>query len=329
MKTVKITGLVMVGIMAVTLHAQAACVDLSTDLSLGMSDSGTNHSVLNLQTYLKSVGYLSAIPNGHFGPATEAGVKIYQTINNISSTGKVGPLTRASIDQKSCPVSTAATVIPTQTPTTSNQINTPVVTTTGGVTSPSVGQVLSIGSTTVIRWNTAPSNTFNISLEQPGGAGAGFIATSQSTLTNSNQYTWNVGKIFSSQTNSYQTVPDGTYRIRIQDASAGAASTDQTSGWFTIVASTFAISSVTPSSAYADNTTSVVLLGTGFTSSASVYFDSNYSSLRGNNEYVSPDGTVLVFTVPTNVPAGPHTLFINNGQSATPATVSFSVNSVN
>jgi hypothetical protein len=137
-----------------------------------------------------------------------------------------------------------------------------------------------------------------------------------------------VGKIFSSDMNSNQNVAAGTYRIRLEGVSSGALSTDQVSGWFTIVAPQFVVNSVMPSSAYADNATSVVLFGSGFTTSASVYFGTNNSSLRANNTYVSPDGTVLVFTIPTTVPAGSYTLFINNGTGLSPATLPFVVSSI-
>ena len=150
---------------------------------------------------------------------------------------------------------------------------------------------------------------------------------SQSPNTNSNQYVWNVGKIYTSQSNSYQTLSPGTYRIRLQSSISGASTNDQTSGWFTIVAPQFAVTSVTPSYSFADNATSVVLFGSGFTSSASIYFDNNYSGLMATNKYVSPDGTVIVFTIPTTVSSGPHTLYINNGQSSSPVSLSFVVNS--
>ena len=343
-----------IGILSVAPTTHASCINISSNLSSGMTDSGANGPILTLQNYLKSLGYLSATPNGHFGPATLAAVKIYQTINNISPTGYVGPITIASIGLKTCPTGSTS-VTPTvqssnsttcppgytcvannppssdstpSTPTTSdissNQSTTfsPVT-----VTSPALGQVLSIGSSTIIRWSVQPSSVFNITLEQPGGAGAGFIAQSLSP-TSGNQYVWKVGKVFSTQSNSYRTLPTGTYRIRLQSINAGSGMTDEVSGWFTIVAQQFSVSNAMPSSAYADNASAVVLFGSGFTTASSVYFDTNYSSYRANNAYVSPDGSILVFTIPTNVPTGSHTLYINNGISSTPATLPFTINSV-
>jgi len=307
------------------------CVRLVSDISYGQTDSASGGSITMLQGYLQLNGFFASSPNGHFGPATLSAVKVFQTSNNISATGYVGSLTRTAISNKTCSISTLLTNTVT-----SSSVLAPVVTSAPvaavsntNITSPSTGQVLSVGSTTVIRWMNTPPSIFNLSLEQPGGSGAGFIATSQSTNTNGNQYVWKVGQVFSSQTNSNVDVTPGTYRIRLQGASSGASSNDQTSGWFTILAQQFGVSSVVPSSAYADNTTSVVLFGTGFTTGASVYFDTNYLSLRANNTYISPDGTILVFTIPTTIGSGVHTLYINNGQNSTPVTLPFTINSIN
>jgi hypothetical protein len=307
------------------------CVQINSDLSYGQTDSTYGGPILALQNYLQSLGYLSATPNGHFGQSTLLGVKAYQKANSISSTGYVGPLTRASISQKTCSTGVASNVTVINNSSIQSSpvsVATPEVSSNVGITSPATGQVLSIGSSNVIRWNVSPSNIYNINLEQPGGAGAGFIALNQSPNISLNQYVWNAGKVLVSQANSTQSVLPGTYRIRLQGVSSGANSTDQVSGWFTIVAQQFSANSVVPSSSPADNVTSVVLFGLGLTSSVSVYFDSNYSSLRANNEYVSPDGTILVFTIPTNVPAGPHTLIINNGISSTPISLPFTVSSI-
>jgi hypothetical protein len=310
--------------------AQTTCTSLSYDLSSGSSDQGSAGPIYMLQNYLRYLGYLGATPNGHFGPATLSAVKTYQSTNNISATGFVGPVTRASISNKTCNTvaPTTTTVI---TPTTSSPaavVNPVQAVSNVTITSPSTGQLLSVGSTTVIRWNTSPANSYNIVLEQPGGIGAGFIAQGLSSNTGSNQYVWSVGKIFSSDMNSNQNVAAGTYRIRLEGVSSGALSTDQVSGWFTIVAPQFVVNSVMPSSSYADDATSVVLFGSGFTTSSSVYFGTNNSSLRANNTYVSPDGTVLVFTIPTTVPAGSYTLFINNGTGLSPARLPFVVSSI-
>jgi len=306
----------------------STCVQLNSDLSYGQTDSINGGPIMMLQTYLQLNGFFSSNPNGHFGPATLSAVKAFQSHAGISNTGYVGPMTRSSITQKTCSTKTN-TVVSSSAQTSGVAPALVKVIANIDVTSPTTGQVLSTGSTTIIRWSKTPLNGFNITLEQPGGAGAGFIASNLSKDANGNQYMWRAGQIYLAQTDSSQNITPGTYRIRIQNPSDGLGLSDQTSGWFTILAQQFIVSSVAPSSAYADNTTSVVLFGSGFTNSASIYFDTNYSNMRGNNRYISPDGTILVFTIPTNVTAGSHTLYINNGQSSNPVTLPFTVNSIN
>ncbi len=309
--------------------AQSICVNLAHDLSFGLNDSASDNSVSMIQTYLKSSNYLAATPNGYFGLLTLSAVKKYQTNNGISPTGYVGSQTRASINQKTC-----LSGIVNNNPATSsaNQasvspiVGVPAISNTG-IKSPATGQALSIGSSTMIRWDKTIAGGYNISLERPGGAGAGFIALSQLPGSNGNQYLWKVGNIYSSITNSYQDLPIGTYRIRIQGNNTGSTPNDDVSGWFTVIAPQFSVTSIAPASAYADDATSVVLLGSGFSRSTNIYFDSNYSNLQATSRYVSPDGTVIVFTVPTSVTSGSHTLFINNAQSSLPVTLSFVVSS--
>lgn len=50
--------------------------------------------VRELQSILAQKGYFSGIVSGWFGWQTEEAVKAFQTANNISATGFVGPLTR-------------------------------------------------------------------------------------------------------------------------------------------------------------------------------------------------------------------------------------------
>jgi hypothetical protein len=70
-------------------------MQLTKDLFFGMS----NDEVLLLQKFLIAKGYLSADLNtGYFGTATYNAVRSYQRAGGISSTGIVGPLTRAKIN---------------------------------------------------------------------------------------------------------------------------------------------------------------------------------------------------------------------------------------
>ena len=300
-----------------------SCLDLQSDLKLGM----TNSSVTLLQEYLKNIGYLSTTATGYFGPATLAAVKVFQTNDNISPTGYVGSLTRTLINKKSCVINTTTntvTIQPTSTPSaTSNQTISTI-----NITSPVVGQVISSGSSIAIRWDKAISGNYNIILEQPGGVGAGFIASNISNSSD-NKYIWKVSSVFSSQTNQNKTIDAGTYRIRIQNTNSSSNSADILSGWFTITAQVFNITSIVPASAPADDSTAVVLFGTGFaTYNNSIYFDTNYSGISATNLYVSPDGTVLVFSIPKTVTAGPHTLYINSGLNSGLRSMPFTVSTI-
>jgi peptidoglycan hydrolase-like protein with peptidoglycan-binding domain len=54
---------------------------------------------LNLQKFLALQGLLTAIPNGHYGPATRAAIKKFQLAHNIKQTGNMGPLTENEINK--------------------------------------------------------------------------------------------------------------------------------------------------------------------------------------------------------------------------------------
>ncbi|MEI8327601.1 MAG: peptidoglycan-binding domain-containing protein [Candidatus Taylorbacteria bacterium] len=313
----------------------STCISLNADLGYGAVDNVAGGPVSQLQGFLRDSNYLVASSTGYFGQATLSAVKAFQTSGSVSSTGYVGPLTRAMITQKSCIYSTSntsvvgssAATVNSVPPSVSVPISLPAIS-RGSITSPVTGQVISIGSSTVIRWSRSLTGNYDLSLEQPGGAGVGFIANDQFSGTNQNQYIWKVGKIFLTQSNSYQTVPAGTYRIRLRDSSVGDPATDQLSGWFTVIASQFSVSSIVPPRGLADDSTSFVLFGSGLTPSTHIYFDSNYSGLRATNRYVSPDGSLVVFTVPTTVPAGSHMLYINDGQSSSPLSMPFVVSTI-
>jgi hypothetical protein len=65
--------------------------------ALALGASGTE--VLELQKRLKAEGYLSATPNGNYGPATKAAVQAFQRANGLSPLGTVGPGTRAALNR--------------------------------------------------------------------------------------------------------------------------------------------------------------------------------------------------------------------------------------
>ena len=310
-------------------HANTnTCVQINSDLAVGLTDTTNNGVITELQKYLQNLGLLKSAPTGHFGSATLAAVKAFQSKNNISSTGYVGPMTRALINKGIC--TTTAAVISTPAPVPSSIVTAQIPTisaSTFDITSPAVGQVLPINSSLIIRWNKLPPNVFNIVLEQPGGIGSGFIAQSVSP-TAGYQYLWKVGSVFSSQTNANTKVDVGTYRVRLQSTYSGATSTDQVSGWFTIVAPQFIATSVMPASAPPDNSTSVVLLGSGFTYYTHLYFDTDSFATRVSNSYISPDGSVIVFTIPTTMTVGRHTLFVTNGSNISSSSLPFIVSAI-
>jgi hypothetical protein len=99
-----VLGLVMTAPAAVHGYVNpAVCTTLTKNVSYGMSDSYSSNDIVRLQQFLLSQSYLNNIsPTGYFGGATLKAVKEYQFDHDIQSTGTVGPLTRASIQNVSC-----------------------------------------------------------------------------------------------------------------------------------------------------------------------------------------------------------------------------------
>lgn len=77
------------------LGAATSCYQFTRYLARGMSGD----DVTELQKILIGKGYMSVAANGHFGPATEAGVKAFQKANGLEQVGAVGPLTRALLNK--------------------------------------------------------------------------------------------------------------------------------------------------------------------------------------------------------------------------------------
>lgn len=63
-----------------------------------LREGQTSDVVLRLQKILAQQGFLTATPNGHFGPATTAAVKKFQKAQGLSQLGTVGPATRAVLN---------------------------------------------------------------------------------------------------------------------------------------------------------------------------------------------------------------------------------------
>lgn len=84
-----------------SLHAQSVlpkCVKIPTTIKLGSKDTKSTY-VADLQAFLLGKGYLKDAPTGYFGNKTLQAVKEFQKANKIDSTGAVGPITRAKIEQ--------------------------------------------------------------------------------------------------------------------------------------------------------------------------------------------------------------------------------------
>ena len=80
----------------------------------------TSDAVLQLQTVLAEQGFLTAVPNGHYGPATTAAVKKFQAAHGLPPVGTVGPATRAALNALTPSSSGAASVSADASPTASN-----------------------------------------------------------------------------------------------------------------------------------------------------------------------------------------------------------------
>jgi len=286
--------------LALSLNASAAtCINLTANLSQG----STGPDVTSLQAYLFSEGYLLAMPNGYFGPATFAAVKKLQAANGISATGTVGPATRALIKSKSCavvpvtPAQPTQLTTPTQTPSSLVSSKAPII-----VSLPSGGENLSYGDTYTVKWSGPTNVVYNVVLDDVNGTPQGFLIPG----TYANQYTWQVGVVRSGSDDIV--VPPGNYRIHVMSASDGAQTTDRVSGVFTISASIHA-DQVIPRTVVADGKSAAVVFGSGFNSTSQVNLD--FYGLIGAN-YVSDDGKVLVFTIPNTAAPGQRNFTISN-----------------
>ena len=88
-------------------NAPAPRCDVSINRTLQAGSEGVDVSVL--QDFLNRAGFLSATPNGHYGPATTAAVRAFQAHNYIPATGTVGPTTLNAINERMCDTDLNAT----------------------------------------------------------------------------------------------------------------------------------------------------------------------------------------------------------------------------
>lgn len=64
-----------------------------------LSQGASGEDVIKLQNILKDLGYLTATPNGYFGPATREAVLNFQKDRGIDQKGHVGPATREALNK--------------------------------------------------------------------------------------------------------------------------------------------------------------------------------------------------------------------------------------
>ena len=80
----------------------SSCLDLKSTVSPGLNDARTKGEVTKVQNFLYTQKYLAVSPTGYFGALSQSALRKFQSSNNISTTGTVGPLTRAKIKEISC-----------------------------------------------------------------------------------------------------------------------------------------------------------------------------------------------------------------------------------
>lgn len=268
------------------------CVDLPYDLYQGLSDSISNESVIKLQRFLAGSGYLTASPNGYFGPATLSALKRFQNTYNINSTGRAGPQTRAKIKSLTCNSNTASVINAISTP---RPVYPEIDRNTITVSSPTASSTLSTDSYERIVWKKIDRAIYSISLEDQNGLGVGHVAQSIS----GNEYNWNVGKVYSAKTNSEIFVKPGIYRIHITGVGYNNNVPDQYSGLFTIVGKPITIRNIIPSSISTSKMSYVAISGSGFDETSVVNLEVNGHKRVIKPQYISPDGKIIVFGMST------------------------------
>ncbi len=306
-KSILITYIISALLFSLPTHTYA-CTDLRLDLGTGSTDTNTggNHVTL-LQNHLRQLGYLTATPNGVFGPATREAVKKLQATGGLSQTGFVGPLTRSYIKNTSC--------YGPQTTQTTSQTSTQTI----SITSPRENATLTIDKEETIRWKTAMKSTYSIILEDSKGVSMGYIAPA---LLGNTSYVWKVGSVYSTEIQDNRTVDPGTYRIRIRNTYSGDGTDDPMSAFFTIQSQPIYGQLVYPKTVNVSKDQSIVLYGSGFNDKTTIYIDGAYN-IRTTKLYTSPDGRVIIFQAPKTLSPGSHSLWAYNGTEVTNLNLNF------
>jgi hypothetical protein len=305
-----------VGLLALSVAARgaaAACVVVPFDLGAGSTDRNAQGHVTELQDFLRGADFLTATPNGVYGPATTAAVRAYQAKAGLPATGFVGPLTRAKIQADGCAASSASNPSSVSMPS-------PVPVPAQPSIAPAVGATLTIGKTFDIAL-TEKSAPQSVILEDKSGTARGYIASS---LVGVSRYFWTVGRVYSSASGRDETVDPGDYRIRIVDAQAGPTAKDPISGVFTLAGEQASIDLVRPESVKSADSSAIVVFGSGFTSATRLYLG-GYRNIEAERLFVSADGHVFVFSVPKGTAAGRYYLTVTNRYGTTDTAASIVV----
>lgn len=271
--------------------ADSLCTTLTYNMLIGSRDSRTNGQVTDLQAYLQTGGYLQVDPTGYFGSATRQAVIQFQTANNISPTGQVGPLTRAKIQQLSCGT-TNTTTTTTTTGTTGTLTNTMTTTQQNGQIPTVTSMIPTLNSVTLYGYNFTSGSNVSIEFYQNNSivrtiSGNDLSVASASMIT------------FSIPAN----LPSGTYTVKVSN-SAGR-STQNVSVSVTQQTSTASanpiISSVVPTTVAQGGT--ITVSGSNFSQLTGGFFDSNAPQIT----FATKAPAAITFTVPSTLTAGSHT----------------------
>lgn len=274
------------------LQGGSASVILTFNLRLGSTDAATNGEVTKLQQFLArdKVIYPEGLVTGYFGFKTEAAVKRFQTQNNISAIGVVGPQTREAIKKASTPPAvTSTTVTVTPTPTlvsTPTPAPPPAVNNLGKIIlSPSSGQV-----------------TETLTITGSGFAATGnevyFGAGSMKNLTSFNGSTM-ITFTIPGEAGSTKILP-GSYELYVSNVNGKTATSTFVVGSGVSYPS---IVSVSPSTAKIGD--SITVTGTGFTVPGNdVHI--GVGGLREITTLAKVKGTQLIFSVPATINSCDH-----------------------
>ena len=307
-------------------RASTSCTILTKDLSLGSTNSTSKYQVSALQNFLYSEGYSKTPATGRYGSLTVAAVKKFQAAHSLSAVGKVGSLTRAAIEKMSC-VATAPLTTPlvntistNTTPSSTTSTNQNIIIASGNITSATGGTVnapgqwahLTTGQKYLIQW-TGGNNQSSVSvvLKDASGAGAGYVAQNLSGSTN--QYNWTVGNV-SVAGQQATVVPPGNYQLSVIDDQSFGSSFTAKSSLFSIAEAPLFINHILPPQVPNDGKTTVVLYGSGFSSSTRAMLSGNTMSYTPiiTPQYISSDGTLIWFYVPQYVTPGAYNVSLYN-----------------